>query len=112
MSYRDVYVGDAADPGFTWEPDDNQWQGNSPQRISEFFPESSSRPYYELKKRIASGEMDGKQVDWGAWAAKVTKGQIQDFLKDCYPTEQHQEVLKLVEKMDVDKLYLLVASEL
>ena len=112
MSYRDVYVGDAADPSFTWEPDDNRWQGNSPKRISEFFPESSAKPYGELKKRIAIGELDGKQVDWGAWAAKVTKAQIQEYMKDCYPLEQQPEVLKLVEKMDEGKLYLLVASEL
>lgn len=38
-----------------------------------------------LIDKIKSGELPGKQIDWGAWAADVSKQQIFDFLDTVYP---------------------------
>jgi hypothetical protein len=37
-----------------------------------------------LIDKIESGELPGKQVDWGAWAANLSKQQILDFFNAVY----------------------------
>ena len=37
-----------------------------------------------LIDKIESGELPGKQVDWGAWAANLSKQQILNFFNAVY----------------------------
>ena len=37
-----------------------------------------------LIAKIESGELPGKQVDWGAWAANLSKQQILEFFDAVY----------------------------
>ncbi len=82
--------------------------------------------FNELIDRIESGAYEGKQTDWGAWVAKVSKQQILGFIEDCYGQDRYytdpkymphlydkmQELLRRIESLDEHKTYALVASEL
>jgi hypothetical protein len=67
--------------------------------------------------KIESGELAGKQIDWGAWAANVSKQQIADFLDTAHPTDSANSDRMLGELREFiralpDGRYALVASEL
>ncbi len=123
MTYHDVHIGLLDDPKFSWEG--GNWEDNTPSAISPLFP-TAFGAFGELIDRIESGVYEGKQTDWGAWVAKVSKQQILDFIEDSYaedrnytdPTymphlyEKMQELLRHVESLDDQKVYALVASEL
>jgi hypothetical protein len=86
LTYTDVYIGrlgEGSDP-LDWAGD---WNGNAPARLGPFFPPSHGRAFRMLIDKIESGELPGKQVDWGAWAANLSKQQIFDFLDAVYPTD-------------------------
>lgn len=119
--FLDVYIGDLDDPDFSW--DDGDWNGNCPKRKSPFFPPQA--PFSNLIDMIKQGRFEGKQVDWGGWVAKVKKEQILKFIEEYYPDDwynrnfylphildQMKELKRFVEKLDPDKQYALVASEL
>ena len=75
-----------------------------------------------LMNKIKSGELPGKQVDWGAWAANVTKQQILDFVDAVYEPhpgsmvsaglEPALDELRDFTRTLPDRRYALVASEL
>jgi hypothetical protein len=84
MPYCDVYVG-----GLSQGPDPLDWGGpfgigNTPARLSPFFPPAIGRPFSALIAKIKSQELEGKQIDWGAWAALVSRQQILDFIDEQY----------------------------
>ena len=88
MTYTDVYVGRLANG-----PDPLDWGGkytlgNIPRADvgAPVFPPTSAReePFRRLIKKIESQELAGKRVDWGAWAANVSKQEIMNFIKECY----------------------------
>ena len=118
--YLDVYVG-YFDDTFDW--DGYSTVGNAPKRRSPFFP-SGREAFRELKRRIKEGVYEGRQVDWGAWVAKVNKQQIFDFVADMYAVDMTvsrarltplkgtlTELLVFVENLDPTIDYALVASE-
>lgn len=122
--YLDVYIGDLDDPSFSW--DGGNWEGNAPHRESPFFP-SGREAFWRLMRKIDSGELPGKQVDWGAWVARVTRREIEAFIKECYGAarlyqergevlghlyDQLQELRRYVASLEDGKEYALVASEL
>lgn len=114
--FLDVYIGDIADPRFSW--DDGNWEGNVPRRISPFFPDGH-RAYSVLVRRIGQGMYVGKQTDWGGWVAKVSKGEIQQFLLSCLnidvaaqPRSEHAALVEFVRSLDEDRIYALVGAEL
>ena len=123
MSYLDVYIGRLDDPHFSWEG--GNWNGNVPHAISPRFPEGRTA-FWELIKRIESGELDGKQTDWGGWVARVTKAQIEEFIRDihdAHPWYQSDSPMPhMKERLDAlrgfvatlkdDEKYALIASEL
>lgn len=123
MTYRDVYIGLLEDPKFSWQS--GNWEGNAPDAISPLFPPAMGA-FNELIDRIESGAYEGKQTDWGAWVAKVSKQQILGFIEDCYGQDRYytdpkymphlydkiQELLRRIESLDEHKTYALVASEL
>lgn len=49
-----------------------------------FFPPSSPAAFCELLDRIRSGEVYARQIEWGCWAAKMSKKKIIDFINDVY----------------------------
>ena len=128
MSFCDVYIGDLDDPRFDWNNKSNEkWNiGNAPYKIGPIFPPVFSRPFSKLNEKIKNKVFHGKQVDWGASAAIVTKNQIEDFIEECYKDskeyldpshtphlyEQLQELKEFVLTLDFNKKYYLVASEL
>jgi hypothetical protein len=69
----DVYVGSLDDDGFAWNG--GNWEGNVPLRRSPFFPDGH-KAFWEVRNRITKVELDGKQMDWGRWVARVKKSQI------------------------------------
>ena len=121
MSFLDVYIGYSEDKSFVWEGGD--WSGNAPKRQSPFFPPKA--PFRILVNKIESGELKGKQLDWGAWATKVNKRYITEFLEENYNEtwyginqsyphllEQMAELKNFIKGLDDTKDYILVASEL
>jgi hypothetical protein len=126
ITFRDVSIGklsDAADP-FDWGGD---WNGNTPTEGSPFFPPTGNPlPFDRLLDKIWKGEFPGRQVDWGAWAAKVTKRQILAFIPECYgdtnrggnpKVMEHlygafEELMAYVRALPDDGSYALVAEEL
>lgn len=69
---------------------------------------------------------EGKQVDWGAFVAKMSKEQITSFINDFYCTDptylpgsvfphlirQLEELRTFVDGLESDTVYAVVASEL
>ena len=120
MSY-DVYIGDLAD--CSWNPTPEEWNiGNAPTRQSPFFPAGGFALFREVWRRVESGEWDGKQVDWGAWVARLYPREIMAFIEEQYASKHwtglpHLEqwlddLRRYVQQLDSDQVYALVASEL
>lgn len=53
-------------------------------------------PFRCLIKKISDGDFPGKQVDWGAWVAKVSKRDILDFIDEVYLDDQWYSDPKLM----------------
>jgi hypothetical protein len=111
--YLDVYIGDLDDPDF--HRDGGDWSGNIPKRKSPFSP--PTEPFWTLIEKIRTGELEGKQTDWGGWVARVTKQEIQRFMADVFGGDPcsrgvYTELCDFVASLDDNKQYALVASEL
>lgn len=113
-----VYIGDLNDPKFSW--DNGNWNGNVPRRQGPELPDDCvGKVWKSVFDKIDSGEFQGKQVDWGAVVAKVTKKQIIKFISEMYEMpydelmkDQLIEIINYVSNLEDDKLYALVACEL
>jgi hypothetical protein len=130
MSVFKTYIGDLDDPAFTWNPDEKAYNsGNAPRAVSPRFPVLSGVESvgFSLVCKIASGQFDGKQVDWGSWVARMTKAQIVDFINSYYLWAEcdrrcvqlgstfemeYNELLSYVNLLESGKQYGLVAQEL
>jgi hypothetical protein len=129
MTFRDVYIGKLAEgPNpLDWGGD---WNGNLPSVTSPYFPphgagSQAEHPFFQLTSRITDGRFPGDQVDFGGWAAKVSKTEILDFIAEVYRGDdwytdrksmphlydQFQKLLSYVRALPDDGLYALVASE-
>lgn len=126
MTYRDVYIGElssTADP-LDWGGD---WNGNVPKLLSPYFPpHGGGVPFFRLIEKISNGEFTGKQVDWGGWAAKVSKKDILDFITEVYRDNkwysdpklmphlyaEMQTLIAYVHSLPEDGFFALVAEEL
>jgi hypothetical protein len=121
--YLDVYIGWLEEDGSLDKGEDPSI-GNAPIRVSPFFPDGS-QAFSLLKDKIEAGEFKGEKVDWGAWAAAVTKQQIISFMDEHYGEDrkpwkegfdnlykQLRELEEFVEGLPEDKMVALVASEL
>jgi hypothetical protein len=127
MTYHSVYIGrlsDHDDP-LDWR---GTWQfGNTPGMITPYFPPAHgyAQPFRSLTSKIDTGELSGKQVDWGAWAANVSKGDIIKFITEAYAGndwyedpnvmphlyEQLQAVLTIARALPDSERFALVAEE-
>jgi hypothetical protein len=94
--------------------------------LHHFLPAGPLNPFYSLVSQIKSGELQGKKVDWGAWAANVSKSDIIKFITEAYAGnswyedpnlmphlyQRLQEVLKIVQALPETERFPLVALEL
>jgi hypothetical protein len=88
MTQTNVFIGplsEAPDP-LDWGGDYSV--GNIPVRLGPFFPPSRRAAFHILIREIKASRLVGKQVDWGAWAATVSKDQIFDFIKNLYEDDR------------------------
>jgi hypothetical protein len=49
-----------------------------------FFPPSNPAAFFALLGKIRSGEVEGRQIDWGCWAAKMSREKIIGFVDEVY----------------------------
>ncbi len=70
------------DDPLDWGRDPNI--GNTPPRLGPFFPPAKSGEFFQLIGKIKSGALSGEKIDWGAFAANVTKQDIHDFIDELY----------------------------
>ncbi len=94
------------------------------------YPDSSAmrslipmRLFFELKDRINKGHYTSKAIDWGTWAARVSKAQIVEFMQSMYGKDVMEEnsehtdsarmteLIVLVKNLDDRQTYALVARE-
>jgi hypothetical protein len=119
----DVYIGSLKDRKFSW--DGRDWNGNVPRQRSPDFPDGD-KAFWEVRRRITKGDLDGKQTDWGGWVARCNKSQIEAIIRDLYEghpwyepgstmphMEQRLKDLKTyVGQLNDDDVYALVTTEL
>jgi hypothetical protein len=109
----DVYLGELGPDGaLDWGGEPNI--GNIPKRIGPFFPAYGLRtsPYEMVVDQIGRGVLDGKKVDWGSHAARVTVAQLSAFVAACYGSGVPVELAMFLATLDVGRSYALVACEL
>jgi hypothetical protein len=111
MTYRDVYVGELGpDEALDWGGDPRI--GNAPKRIGPFFHPIDKSPYELLHRAIDMNTLTGRQVDWGAVAARVTVDDIRAFVDECYGPDVPADIASFIASLDPTRPYALVASEL
>ncbi|MFM5229850.1 hypothetical protein ACET9H_11370 [Aeromonas media] len=117
MTDCSVYVGLLTDRRFKWVGGD--WNGNVPRSISPDFPparEHYNRVFHAWVKR--SG-VECKQTDFGGWVAKVTKAQIDDYVRFSYEGQEDlswvahglPKLQAWLSELDAKTVYALVATE-
>lgn len=124
MTYTDVYIGRLSEGP---DPLDRSggWDGNQPERISRDFPvgrRGGSEPFSAFHDRMKDGRIQGKQVDWGAWAAIMSKADIESFVFEIYgdnydpdalPFQRsaYEDLMGVIKTLSNDQQYALVALE-
>ena len=78
MPLTDVYVASTDDPVLV------EGREGLPAGLGPGFPPCGGQPFLLVLRRIKEGTYRGRQVDWGAWCAEVSKGQILDLVRECY----------------------------
>ena len=107
----DAYIGHFNSPGFDFYC--GNYDGNIPKRQSPLLP--MARGILDaMCKMMRNAEYEARQLDWGAWGAKMTKEQLSDFINSFYGNDEFDELPEVrdyIQKLDADKVYLLVAYE-
>ena len=82
MTMRWSYIGALGKNGaLDWGGDDS---GNIP-ASGQFLPDwEDTKLYLRIRDHAREGRYAGKQVDWGAFAIKVTGPEMLSVLEDCY----------------------------
>jgi hypothetical protein len=58
---------------------------NTPRKaVSPLFPATGIGDFHRLAEKIHSGKYSGEKVDWGSYAARVSKKQIIEFFEETY----------------------------
>jgi len=102
------YVGDLDDPDFEWDDPAlaTHRHINLPRRLVPSAPhESFGISILWLMREIEAGRLKGKQIDWGAWAARMTAAEIIALLgaENQYVSDLH--------RLDQNRQYVLVSAE-
>jgi hypothetical protein len=120
LTYWSVYIGATDDPEFSWDPHAaKNPHFNLPRRLGPEFPPAPNGGSFEawslLTDRINSGVYDGRQVDWGGFAARVSLAEIKQFVEDLFPSKNYRqtEIRQLRDFVASlpDAPYYLVAAE-
>ena len=117
MTDCSVYVGRLTDRRFKWDGGD--WNGNVPRSISPSFPPAREHYNAVFHAWVEKAGVECKQTDFGGWVAKVSKSQIEDYVRFCYEGQEDlpwvsQELPELrvwVSKLNAKTIYALVAKE-
>lgn len=128
VTHLDVYVAELADGPDTLNWPGGTWSGNRARSITDYFPPAAGygEPFFTVRRRIQTGEYQGRQIDWGAWAAIVSKQEILAVIADTYrgndwysdPAQMphlykdFQNLLDTVRGLPDDRRYALIAEEL
>jgi hypothetical protein len=126
VTITNVYIGK-----LSGGPDPLDWSrdpatGVPPPRLGEFFPPARQPLFLTLLRKIKEGVLEGRQIDWGAWGAEVSKLQILQFIEEVYdgdetyldPTKAPHlfpmlaDLVSFVGTLDDNERYALVAIEL
>ena len=106
--------GDNSDKKFYWDPPDEIYRiGNLPSRlipteVYEDLPVSTSYVMRLIKEK----RYEGRQIDWGAWALKMTGGELQTFFaQESFKSSLDESVIQAIAALDHDKFYVLVVGE-
>jgi hypothetical protein len=79
-----------------------------------FFPPSPRAAFLELLDRIYSGEVQARRIDWGCWAAKMSKRKIIAFIDELYVSNPYQSEaandLDAVRRKRIEELLAFVQS--
>jgi hypothetical protein len=107
MTYTFSFIGDPNTPSFQWDdPDGARYRiGNLPDRVLPAKWQSLGVSTSQLRQLAQSGAYQGRQIDWGAWALKMTCRQLRDFFA------ADAEMSALMSALEPDRIYLLVAAE-
>lgn len=120
MTFFDVYVGELEDPGFKWVGGD--WNGNSPRAVVGLLPSiSRDEPFRKVQHLIHTGDLVGKQTDWGCWVAIASRAKLLQLIDEWYgdkpvylmyekDTESGPDIRELISQLQ-SKDYALVAME-
>lgn len=113
MLFQEVFLGEASSDGaLDWGGDYDL--ANVPARIGPLFPAKGAkvRPYELVFAWVACGRLEGRRVDWGAFAAAVTRSDVAAFVDACYGRDgAPAELLRLVMSLAPGRRYALIASE-
>jgi hypothetical protein len=129
MSVLDVYIGQLEWPELDPDTDARRVTNTAPRRLSLSFPPPSGtreNPYFLVLRKIENGAFPGKQTAWGAWIAKVRKGQIDQLIDEIYAGDrisrdpdykphlsaQLTQLHSCIESLEQDTDYALVANKL
>jgi hypothetical protein len=101
------FIGDPDTPSFQWDdPDETRYRiGNLPDRVLPAKWGSLGVSTSQLWQLAEGGAYQGRQIDWGAWALRMTGRQLQDFFA------ADPERSALMAELEPDRTYLLVAAE-
>jgi hypothetical protein len=99
---------------FHWEPPDEIYRVyNLPRRLipAEAYADLPVSVFY-LMRLIEEKRHEGRQIDWGAWALKMTGAQLRDFFaQESYQQSLDESVIKAIAALDADQFYALVVGE-
>jgi len=113
VAFSDVYIGELGRRGaLDWGGDPKV--SNTPKRIGPMFPHLPGfrGPWFKLNASIRDGILDGKQVDWGAIAARVTVPELRAFVHRCYGDDVAPQLAEFIAGLDPDRSYALVGTDL
>jgi len=109
MSYYDLYVGDADDPGLRWEG--GNYNGNIP-RVILAVGSINILACVAARSLLEGPKYGGRELDWGASGARLTRDRIIEFLEE-FPMNSgwRQLAIERAKTLDENRLYVLFACE-
>jgi hypothetical protein len=137
--HLEVFIGAVDVPDFSWResPADTNDYAVSPRIISGAIPDSY-RIFWEVLERTKDEKFVSKAIDWGTWAVRASKEELVEFLRSMYVKEwpdenwtelvrrllkkgvimkcevgirQMKDLIKLINGLDPDETYAIVAQE-
>ena len=119
MTYYDIFIGDLEDPLFNWGKNlkDESVDEDIPAKITENFPDTNMNKFINVINMYEKKGFKGAQTGWGTHVVEVTKKQISEFIIENYPNvtkgikKEFKELIKIINNLDDNKTYYLVAQE-